>query len=922
MVKKMNGLLIKIKNRIKNSLISDALPFERRILNFVCLVSVLATAAALAASIIERMPLYTLLVELFIFLTAVTLLFISVTRGGREPRLTSLAVIIIGTVLWPAMFFTTGGALSGMPAYFTLIIMLDFLLLKGRARIAAIAANFAVIALCYASTVFWGAGTLPEGGLSDAQVFLNNLHSVIIVGVFMGFVILLQNSLYRSETRKANAVSAELKRNDELLKERLAQQQLMSDISKSFNTKDPIGGLIQSSIENVGRFLKVARVIIAVFEPDSEISRPAYFWCRDDKYRPNAAQKGFSSVIRELFPPALDDAGAVPGIYCDNTLSYRNGKYTIFHDKGGLKSFICAPIYVDSELWGVVSFEEHDYFRYWNENDAQLVSTVTSSISNAIAREIMEKSRSDAFQQAVDASRAKGDFLSNMSHEMRTPLNAIIGMTTLGKTAPTIEKKDYAFDKIDDASKHLLGVINDILDMSKIEANRLELSNVSFDYEKMLRGVVNVINFRVDERRQNLYVNIDRKIPRMLIGDDQRLAQVITNLLSNAVKFTPEEGSIQLNSRLLAEAGGKCRLQIEVADTGIGISEEQKKRLFQSFVQAEAGTSRKYGGTGLGLTISKRIVELMDGEIWAESEFGKGSKFIFTVMLKRDSDIHEFLFAEGVNWGNIRLFAVDDEQEIRRFFTDVSESLGIFCAIANSGEDAVEKLALDNNYDVFCIDYKLPGMDGLELTRYIREHVKRECIVLLFSAGDWSVIESEALSAGVDKFLPKPLFQSSIVDLVNECFGSKSIKDTDAAVTAGADYAGRTILLVEDIEINREIIIALLEPTNMTVHCAENGVAAVRMFESDPYKYDLVFMDLQMPEMDGYEATRRIRAMDMPCAKEIPIIAMTANVFREDIKRCIEAGMNAHVGKPISIDDVLKVIKKYVTHSYNSVENG
>ena len=512
-------------------------------------------------------------------------------------------------------------------------------------------------------------------------------------------------------------------------------------------------------------------------------------------------------------------------------------------------------------------------------------------------------------EKAESVSSAKANFLANMSHEMRTPMNANIGMTAIGKSAMTVEKKDYAFEKIDDASKHLLGVINDVLDMSKIEANKLELSHANFNLEKLLQNVANIISFRVDEHKQHFYVSIDNNIPRALIGDDQRLAQVVTNLLSNAVKFTPEEGTIHLVATLLSADDDICRLQISVSDTGIGVTDIQKTRLFHSFEQAEAGTSRKYGGTGLGLAISKSIIELMDGEIWVESEPEKGSIFTFTVVLRRGEEEKEVLFDENVDWSNIRIFAVDDEPEVREFFLDVSKNLGIVCDIAASGEEAVELLSRRNDYDVYFIDWKLPGMDGVEFAKHMQANKPDKSLVIIFSSADWSEIESGAHDAGVNKFVSKPLFQSNIVDIINEHIGYKSktkhIDESDAC----CDLSGHAILIAEDVEINREIILALLEPTNVVAVCAENGALTLDMFERAPDKFDLIFMDVQMPEMDGYEATRRIRALDMPRAKSIPIIAMTANVFREDIDKCLEAGMDSHMGKPVDFNKLMEILK-------------
>jgi len=404
-------------------------------------------------------------------------------------------------------------------------------------------------------------------------------------------------------------------------------------------------------------------------------------------------------------------------------------------------------------------------------------------------------------REAESANRAKTAFLSNMSHEIRTPLNAIIGMTTIGKMAGNIEKKDEAFKKIDGASKHLLGVINDILDMSKIEANKLELSMVCFNFKDMLQKVNDIVSPRINERKQKFYINIENNMPQVLIGDDQRLTQVITNLVSNAVKFTPEEGFVRLDSGLLSENNGMCRIQVSVEDTGIGISDNQKERLFNSFEQADARTSRKFGGTGLGLPISKRIVELMDGKIWVESEPGKGSKFIFNVLLKRG-----------------------DENDIKNSDSDQKNMI-------NTAIDALK---------------------------------------------------------------------------------------------------GKTIILAEDIEINREIVITLLEPMALNIVCAENGKAALELYKNSPGKYDLIFMDIQMPVMDGYEATRAIRAFEKgtenisneknasdnagDSRKQIPIIAMTANVFREDVEKCLEEGMNGHIRKPIDLNEMINILIKHIGH--------
>ncbi|MCL2721975.1 MAG: response regulator [Treponema sp.] len=548
--------------------------------------------------------------------------------------------------------------------------------------------------------------------------------------------------------------------------------------------------------------------------------------------------------------------------------------------------------------------------------------------------------------EAEAASMAKSNFLSNMSHEIRTPMNAIIGMTVIGKSAEDTQRKDYCLEKIENASQHLLGVINDILDMSKIEANKFELSEEEFDFEKMLQRVVNIIAFRADEKRQRLSVHIDKSIPRFLLGDDQRLAQVITNLLGNAVKFTPEEGSIKLDTRFLGKEGDFYKIQITVTDSGIGISEEQQEQLFQSFQQADSKTSRKFGGTGLGLVISKNIVELMGGQIGLTSELGNGSSFSITFCVKRGTKKASGLSEIGVNWGNISIMAVDDDQEILNYFKEILQGFGSDCDTALSGQEALALIGMNGMYDIYFVDWKMPDMDGIKLAKELKARSKspEHTIVIMISAAEWSSIADKAKKAGVDKFLSKPLFPSAIADVITEAIGSHKLP-SEASKENNENFKGFKILLAEDVDINREIVETLLEPTFMEVDCAENGKEAVAKFEKFPDSYDLILMDVQMPEMDGLEATRRIRAIEkklieknsnyrklrgiksMEFAKQtpkqlsgnpqgIPIIAMTANVFKEDVEKCLNAGMNNHIGKPLDINEFFRALRKYLKRTH------
>ena len=519
-----------------------------------------------------------------------------------------------------------------------------------------------------------------------------------------------------------------------------------------------------------------------------------------------------------------------------------------------------------------------------------------------------------ALSQAQTASKAKSEFLANMSHEIRTPMNAVIGMTNIAMTAENTERKDYALSKIWDASNHLFGVINDILDMSKIEANKLELHPVAFVFEELLQKIVSINNYRIVEKRQKLAVYIDENIPRALICDDQRLTQVITNLIGNAVKFTPENGSISLNTKLLRNINGFCDIQFAVSDTGIGISHEQQSRLFMPFEQAENSTTRKYGGTGLGLTITKRIVELMGGDIAVSSAPGEGSTFTFTVKAKKSEDKIESGTLSAHNAvEEIRVLIVDDDDDMLEYFVDIAKRFNISCDKAAGGEEAIALIESGSKYDICFIDWQMPVMDGIELSRRIKEIGDGETIIIMISAFEWQEIEAEAKAAGIIRFLPKPIFPSTFVECINSYFDFDLLNKTQGKATEVADcFEGYCLLLAEDVEINREVVIALLEPTLLKIECAENGVEAVRMFSEEPGKYDMIFMDVQMPEMDGYEATRKIRELDDPQGKKIPIVAMTANVFKEDIDKCLEAGMNAHIGKPLDFDSVFDILRKYL----------
>jgi len=716
---------------------------------------------------------------------------------------------------------------------------------------------------------------------------------------------------YQYDLRSLKKMTENIREQGEQLKMRLEQQELISELSRGFISSGDSQSLVNEAIAKLGRYHDVTLVFVFAIDYDRKDTYLAYNWTADNA-PPRMAIANLYEYLINIFPVTLPECATMPIVVCDDTSDNPDAVYQALCAID-VKAVVGAPLYVDGRLWGVVCVEQCNKPRKWTENEKGFIAMTASTIAGVIMRDIYTEKLKEALNKAMEASKAKSEFLSNMSHEMRTPLNAITGMTTIGKNAKDVERKDYALDKIEDASTHLLGVINDVLDMSKIEANMLELSPVEFNFEKMLQKVVAVVNFRVDEKHQNLSVHIDSTIPKTLIADDQRLAQVVTNLLSNAVKFTPEKGSITLEARCIEEKNNYYTIQISVIDTGIGISKEQQKRLFNSFQQAESSTTRKYGGTGLGLAISKSIVEMMGGKIWVKSETDKGSTFAFSVRMKcGESKEKNSLLSSDVNWSNIRIMAIDDDTDILTYFSDIAHGFGLSCDTATSGEEALRLVDKKGHYHIYFVDWKMPDMDGIQLTRELKARASENSVVIMISAAEWTAIADEAKQAKVDRFLSKPLFPSSILDVIKDCIGIEDQKKKETQIDINGIFAGRRILLVEDMEINREVVLALLEQTQLEIECAENGREAVHMFSEAPNRYGLIFMDIQMPEMDGYEATRRIRALKTPEAVHVPIIAMTANVFREDIEKCLNAGMDGHIGKPIDFEEVMEKLRAYL----------
>ena len=567
------------------------------------------------------------------------------------------------------------------------------------------------------------------------------------------------------------------------------------------------------------------------------------------------------------------------------------------------------------ESWEVVRFAD---VRSADDPDDSQVHNVGACFADVDAetRTSLEQQQvlSDALETAEQANRAKTAFLSNMSHEIRTPMNAIIGLDNIALNDPETPPKTKEYlEKIGDSAEHLLNLINDILDMSRIESNRFVLRNEEFSFSKLLEYINTMFSGQCADNGLQYHCRINGPVDDYYIGDNMKLRQVLINILGNAVKFTPEGGTVEMTVERVAEFDNQSTLQFEISDTGIGMSEEFLPRIFDTFAQEDSSMTNKYGSSGLGLAITKNIVEMMNGNIHVESEKGKGSTFTFTVTLMNAAP-HEDVEQE-IRPEEMTVLVIDDDPVACEHARLVLEKAGIAAELAQSGEEAIEMVKLRHArrdpYNLILVDWKMPEMDGIEATRKIREIIGYESAIIILTAYSWSDVLEEALEAGVDSFIPKPLFASAVLEEFKSAAKHRQLSGKNAA--AKAELEGRHILLAEDVQVNAEIMMMILQTRNMEADLAVNGKIAVEMFQShEPGFYDAILMDMRMPEMDGLEATRTIRAMDRPDAKSIPIIALTANAFDEDVQRSLQAGLNAHLSKPVQPDTLYETLESLI----------
>ena len=537
-----------------------------------------------------------------------------------------------------------------------------------------------------------------------------------------------------------------------------------------------------------------------------------------------------------------------------------------------------------------------------------------------IQRQELSESRTalqEALATAEHANKAKTAFLSNMSHEIRTPMNAIIGLNNIALNDPTASDKVKVYlEKIGGSAQHLLGIINDILDMSRIDSGRMTVKSEEFSFAKALEQVNSMISGQCRNKGITYDCHLTGHIDDYYIGDAMKLKQVLINILGNAVKFTPEGGTVTFVIEEGPRFDGKAILKMIISDTGIGMSKEFLPHVFEAFSQEDSSSTSKYGSTGLGMPITKSIVELMNGNISVDSEKGKGTTFTVTVTLGESSKQDVEVEGGDLKHRNMSVLVIDDDQIALEHAEIILGQVGISCETAESGWEGIDKIrirhARGEDYNLILSDWRMPEMDGIETTRQIRSVVGQDTPIIILTSFNWDDIADEALEAGVDTFVPKPLFAGSVLDEFKEALRKKN----ETLLKKTVDLKGRRVLLAEDNAINAEIIMMVLDMREMEADLAENGQKAVDLFaQSQPGYYSAILMDMRMPVMDGLEATRTIRAMDREDARTIPIIALTANAFDEDVQRSMQAGLNAHLSKPVEPEVLYKTMEKLIKES-------
>ena len=671
-----------------------------------------------------------------------------------------------------------------------------------------------------------------------------------------------------------------------------------------------------------GAILYRAGILFLIFETAAIILnffRPVLFWFEaDGSYQAGPARYVTLAVQILLF--------LLTSVYTLSVTAKAEGKIRRRHLTVGLFGIAMVVLIAVQVFYPLLPFYAMGYMlgtcllhSYVMEDEKE---EYRRELEDSLERERLQKKEltesrqalREALSDAENANKAKTAFLSNMSHEIRTPMNAIIGLNNIAMNEPSASDKVKEYlEKIGDSAQHLLGIINDILDMSRIESGRMTVKREEFSFSRCLEQVNAMISSQCGDKGLVYDCRIRGQIDDYYIGDAMKLKQVLINILGNAVKFTPEGGKVDFTIEEGPRFERKAVLRFIISDTGIGMSKDFLPHLFDAFSQEDSSATSRYGSTGLGMPITKSIVELMNGHIEVESEKGKGTTFTVTVTLGESDRKRQDTEEGALNLREMSVLVIDDDRIALEHAEIVLGQIGINCETAESGWEGIDKVRIRHgrreDYDLILIDWRMPGLDGLETTRQIRSLAGNETPIIILTSFNWDEIADDARKAGVDTFVSKPLFAGTVMDEFREAFRRKN----ETLEKSTSDLKGRRILLAEDVAVNAEIIIMVLSMQEMEADLAENGRVAVEKFAAhEPGYYDAVLMDMRMPEMDGLEATRTIRAMEREDAKSIPIIALTANAFDEDVERSMQAGLNAHLSKPVEPEALFETLKSLV----------
>ena len=712
------------------------------------------------------------------------------------------------------------------------------------------------------------------------------------------------------------------KQAEDALKKRLTYEKMVTDISTHAVMVEELNEFLDECLNIMGENLDVSRIRIYEYHDHTDT-----YYLMAEWYAPGIrpAPEEYNRIPASYFPGAheLWKSNRIVNIQDIDDSPHEIMKKIA--KAAGTKSVLYVPLFIKHTFFGRIGFVECRYPRHWLKEDINILRTISQIITRVIESKQLETELKTAKEQAEAATQAKSEFLANMSHEIRTPMNGIIAATDL-LLGQKLSKRGDRFLKIIQSSGYsLLGIINDILDFSKIEAGKLDLEKIPFRLDEVLDQVGDLFMRQAAEKGIEMLIDLDTQIPQALIGDPLRLQEIFTNLVNNAIKFTDKGGIViegVKESKIISDTAGapEVMLTFYVKDTGIGIEPAMQHMLFQPFGQLDTSTTRKYGGSGLGLCICKQLVEMMGDCIWVEGEPGQGSTFIFTARFGRQPADQEQAFELPSDMQGLSVLVVDDCAESRRILVHILESFGFRVEAVPSGDMSLDILTENRNRgnptDLVVMDWLMPGLDGIETSRQIRQELALDIPIVMMTAFGKESEKYDAEKAGINAFLTKPVSASTMFDTIMDAAGKEvmpRISPKEPLKTKASVYkkrlAGIRVLLAEDNPTNQEIIRAVLEEAEMSVEVAETGKEAVTVVQARDF--DVVLMDIQMPEMNGYTATGEIRKLKSN-VRNIPIIAMTAHAMKGDEEKCLAAGMDGYVSKPVTQDSLFRILWRFI----------